>query len=120
MRNLIRWILLILCIVLGLLYLNSAAFSLWAAGGPPTKVPDAWLNRSLINFSYSLSFILVGVLLFTSIKESFNYKKSKYLIACLIIVPITLGYPKLRELTLIDSCTDAGGSWSKKEFKCIK
>ena len=119
MRNIIRWILLIVCVALGLLYLNSAAFSTWAAGGPPTEVPGAWINRAHIHLSFSISIIMTGILLFLSIKEDFKYKKSKYLKVWLIIVPIVLSYPKLIEFYLVDSCLDSGGSWSKKEFKCL-
>ena len=50
------------CIGLALLYLNSAAYSLWMSSGPPTADPDAFLARSKRHLIYSVAlFVLAGI-----------------------------------------------------------
>ena|SRR3989442_10188942 len=52
-------------VIVGLLYLNSAAYSAWAAGGPPTHYPHAWLHRAALHFGYAIAaFCTAAVVLF--------------------------------------------------------
>lgn len=118
LKNIIRWVLLLGLIAMGLLYLNSTAYSLWAAGGPPTEVPHAWLNRALVHFGFSVAFIFTGIMCFKALKNGFYLKKSKLLKYWLITLLIVLGYPQLREFYLVDKCLDSGGAWSKRHFEC--
>jgi hypothetical protein len=118
LRNITRWVLLLSLIGIGLLYLNSTAYSLWAAGGPPTETSKAWLNRALVHFGFSVAFIFTGIMCFSGLQKGFNFKGSKLFRIWLITLVIVLGYPQLREFYLVDSCLDSGGAWSKRHFEC--
>ena len=120
LRKVSRWILLLLLISIGLLYLNSTFYSLWAAGGPPTEVPQAWINRAIVHFGLSIFFILTGVMCFVALKKGFKLKKSKYFLFWVLAVSVALGYPQVREFLKVDSCLDSGGSWDERKFECIK
>src|SRR5579872_869252 len=50
-----RWFLGGALVIVGVLYLNSAAYSAWAAGGPPTHYPHAWLHRAALHFGYAIA-----------------------------------------------------------------
>jgi len=120
MRQIIRWFLTLGFIALGLLYLNSAFFSTWAAGGPPTKYPHAWAQRALQHFGFSISLIATGIMAFIGLKKNYNLKKSKYKYVWLVLLLLSLGYPKAREWLLIDKCLDSGGAWNYEYFECQK
>jgi hypothetical protein len=120
MRQIIRWFLTLGFIALGLIYLNSTIFSTWAAGGPPTKHPHAWAQRALVHFGFCVSFIATGVMAFIGLRRDFNWRKSKYKYIWLILLLLSLGYPKAREWLLIDKCLDSGGAWSSEYFECKK
>ncbi len=117
-RNVIRWVLLLGLIALGLLYLNSAAFSAWVAGGPSNDYPHAWAQRALVHFGISISLIASGVMAFIAIKSEFKWKVSKFKYVWLLILLLALGYPKVREWMLIDKCRDSGGVWNSQYFDC--
>ena len=68
-RNLARWVALLVCVALALLYLNSAAYSAWLSGGPPTAIPQAWAHRALAHLCYSVAALLVGLALFRGIRS---------------------------------------------------
>ena len=109
------------CLIgLSLLYLNSTAYSLWAAGGPPTEVPNAWLHRALVNFGYSISLFAGAILAFKVLKTGFSINKSKSVYIWLLIIASALVYPQAKEYLLIDSCLDSGGKWSEQYFECQK
>ncbi len=46
---------------LSLLYLNSAAFSYWAAGGPPTPNPEKWEARGNLHFGIAVALIVLSI-----------------------------------------------------------
>jgi len=117
-KNIARWIALIGLIGLGLLYLNSTAFSLWAAGGPPTEVPKAWLHRALVQFGFSIASFATAIFVFKVLKPGFSFKGKKILYVWLIIVAVSISYPPIKEFILVDTCLDSGGKWSEKHFEC--
>jgi hypothetical protein len=49
LRSLCRWSGAAGLVAVGVAYLNSAAFSAWVAGGPPTDHPEVWLRRALLH-----------------------------------------------------------------------
>lgn len=118
LRNILRWILLLGLTAFGMLYLNSTVYSLWAAGGPPTEVPNAWLHRSLVHFGFSVALITTGIFFFRALRKGYIYKGSKAWGIWIVIITISLGGPPLREFVQIDSCLDSGGKWSKKHHEC--
>jgi hypothetical protein len=60
-RKIIRWGCSIPLFALGLLYLNSAAFSFWAAGGPPTPNPEQWIMRGNYHVGIAVALILISI-----------------------------------------------------------
>lgn len=119
-RNIIRWCLTVSLIVLALLYLNSTGASFWAAGGPPTKYPRAWEQRGISHFCYSIASMVTAVMLYIGLKNNYNWKKSKLKYIWVILLLLSLGYPKARESMLIDKCLDSGGKWNYEYFECNK
>ncbi|MGD2095721.1 MAG: hypothetical protein PVH77_12010 [Phycisphaerales bacterium] len=117
-RNILRWIALLGLISLGLLYLNSTVFSLWAAGGPPTEVPKAWLHRALVHFGFTVALFATAIFAFKGLKPGFSFKGKKILYVWLVIVAIAIGYPPIKKFISIDACLDSGGKWSEKHFDC--
>ncbi len=117
-KNITRWIALLGLIGFGLLYLNSTVFSLWAAGGPPTEVPNAWLHRALVHFGISVALFATGVFLFKLLKPGFSSKGKKIVYVWFVIMAIAIGYPPTKEFILVDACLDSGGKWSEKHFDC--
>ena len=109
---------LIFCIVFGLIYLNSAAYSWWASWGPPTDYPQSWEQSALIKVGYSLSLLFTGPMIFIALNDSFNFKKSIYKYVWLFVVITSLSYPNIHEFILKDKCLDSSGQWSEKHFVC--
>jgi hypothetical protein len=117
-KNILRWIALLGLIGLGLLYLNSTMFSLWAAGGPPTEVPNAWLYRALVHFGFSVALFATAIFIFKVLKPGFSFKDKKIQYIWLVVIAVTIGYPPIKKFILIDSCLDSGGKWSPDHFEC--
>ena len=52
-------------VTIGVLSLNSAAYSAWAAGGPPTHYPHAWLHQAALHLGYAIAaFCAAAVVIF--------------------------------------------------------
>ena len=117
-KNITRWIALLGLIGFALLYLNSTAFSLWAAGGPPTEAPKAWLHRALVQFGFSVALFSTAIFIFKVLKPGFSFKGKRIHYVWAAIVAVALGYPPIKEFFLIDACLDSGGKWSEKHFDC--
>ncbi len=118
LTNTFRWVLLILFTIVGLLYLNGAAYSSWVSWGPPNDYPNAWEQNALVQLGYSITLLSTGILFFKALKKKFEFKLSKYVYFWLVIVVLSLSYPQVREFLLIDNCLDSGGKWSVEYFEC--
>jgi hypothetical protein len=57
----IRWGGSIPLLGLALLYLNSATFSYWAAGGPPAPYPEEWIARGNFHFGIAIALGIVSI-----------------------------------------------------------
>lgn len=117
-KNSIRWVILLVCIGVALLYLNGGLASAWVAGGPPHDYPEAWLQHSYKQLSYSVAALCTGCLLFIALGQSFTRSKAKFLWALLLVCSLT--YPHYREFMLSDTCLDSDGSWDAATFKCSR
>ncbi len=117
-REISRWVLLLGFAAMGLLYLNSTMASLWAAGGPPTAVPNAWLHRALVHFGFSVSLLATGVCIFRTLKSGYIFKGSKTWKVWLLTVVVALGWPPFNKFLEIDSCLDLGGRWIYTHHEC--
>ncbi len=115
-RNAVRWTILLATLLLATLYLNSALFSAWIAGGPPNPIPDAWAHRAVTQSCTAASLVLAGIASFRVIR-TFPRVGILPLLTGLVAI-LVLSVPKLREFVLIDSCLDSGGRWEAREFRC--
>ena len=64
MRSVLQWVTTITLVVLGLLYLNSAAGSWWLSWGPPTPDPRAWLVNTYRQAAIALGCFVLAVIVF--------------------------------------------------------
>lgn len=117
-RQTARWIVLIGGVLLGLLYLNGAAGSWWISWGPPNEYPKAWEQRAIVQLGLAVVCFVTGPMLFVFLKDVSAFKRSKLKYAWLVIVLVSLSYPKAREWLAIDKCLDAGGAWRSSHFDC--
>jgi hypothetical protein len=62
-RRIIRWGSSVPLLGLALLYLNSAAFSFWAAGGPPTPNPEKWIARGNLHLCIAMALGIAALIL---------------------------------------------------------
>ena len=118
-RSTIRWLLLFGCITVGLFFLNSAAFASWLSWGPPNKYPLSWEQASIVRLGFALAALSVGSIFFIVLSKGFSFKAHNYkLYFFIVVLTLSIGYPKARELFLVDGCLDSGGSWQSDYFQC--
>ena len=117
-RDIVRWALLVTCIVFGLLYLNGAFGSWWASWGPPTEYPEAWEQQAVKRLCIAVALLFTGPMVFVTLKNGYKFKKSIYIYVWFVVVILSLSYPSVREFVLIDKCLDSGGAWSEEHFEC--
>ena len=118
LRQAARWIVLVGGVLLGLLYLNGAAGNWWISWGPPNEYAKVWEQRAIIQLGLAVVCFVTGATLFVLLKDVSAFKRSGLKYAWLVIVLLTLGYPKAREWLEIDKCLDAGGAWRSSHFDC--
>jgi len=118
MKHVIRWLLVILFVGLGLLYLNSSASSAWVSGGPPGAYSHAWTQRALVHFGYAVSCMVSAVMIFVALGKNFSLGASRFKYVWVIIVLVSLLSPHLRAFLLVDKCLDSGGVWDNSRFEC--
>jgi hypothetical protein len=115
-RKFAAWAVLVGAVVIGLLYLNSAAYSAWAGGGPPTAFREAWMQRAFAHLSYAAGAIFLGVAAFRAIRRLPRLETVGLLLAVLALLAV--GAPTFRRFVLASRCTDGGGRWDEPAFKC--
>jgi len=113
----VRWSLLLAGIALFLVYLNSAVYRAWLAGGPPTPNPEGWLFSSGNYLSWSLAFLSAGIGMFILIGRL--PLLNRVAVAFLILAGILGIFPSARVFVATDSCLDSGGKWSAQELRCL-
>lgn len=106
-----RWFLGGALVIVGVLYLNSAAYSAWAAGGPPTHYPHAWLRRAALHLGYAIAAFCAGAVVTLLLRRP-TTRVRRTLAALLIAVAIAcLAVPRLIHTTANASTTgDIGTS----------
>jgi phage shock protein PspC (stress-responsive transcriptional regulator) len=115
-----RYIIFCVFIILGIVYLNSAAYSSWASWGPPTDYPKAWGQRALTHFGLSITFFSTAGMALIGLRKGFDWKRSKLKYLWVILVVLGMGYPCMKEWLLVDKCLDSGGAWDTAHFMCRK
>jgi hypothetical protein len=113
-----RWVVLVFCLGMAALYLNSSLYSAWVSSGPPNPHPEAWLQRALVHLCFAGTFSLVGIAIFRLVT---SFPKVGFLTAFLgALSLLLLAIPYAREFLLSAACLDNGGRWNKAEFRCEK
>ena len=106
-------------IIFAAIYLNSAVFSAWVSGGPPTDYPEAWAYRSFRHLFYGFGFILFAITVFLSLKAEAKGSKVKLIIGFLIGLSV-FAIPHISKFLEVDSCLDQGGKWNAIYHRCEK
>ena len=117
MRTVLRWAFLFAGITFFLLYLNSAFYRAWLAGGPPTPNPAGWLFSAGNFLSWALAFLSAGIGMFMIIGK---YPPISRTAAMFLVLASILGvFPTFRTFIATDRCLDDGGKWSDNELRCL-
>jgi hypothetical protein len=111
-----RWGVLVAATGLALLYLNSAAFSAWAGGGPPTNIREAWMHHAFAHLCNGVAAALGGVILFRVVRSPPRLDRAT--LALLVIGMVFIAAPRARRFLLADRCLDSGGRWDDAAFRC--
>jgi cell division protein FtsW (lipid II flippase) len=119
MKKYLRIILPIFLLAIACIYLYSAAYSAWAAYGPPSDYPDAWAFRSFRHFFYGIGFIIFAATVFISLKANAKRKKAKCIIG-VILALCMFSTPHIKKFLEIDGCLDQGGRWNEDRHICEK
>lgn len=112
----IRWIILLASIVAAAVYLNSAAFSAWVAGGPPNPYPEAWGQRALVHLCMAGTILLAGIAVFRVVGSFPSLGRTTILL--FILALLIFGVPYVREFLQSDACLDSGGRWNSGTYQC--
>lgn len=111
-----RWAALLAGVALALVYLNSAAYSAWAGGGPPTTIRDAWLHRALVHLCYGVAAAFGGIILFRVIHRPPRLDRAA--LALVVLALVLIAAPHAKRFLLVDRCLDSGGRWDAAAFRC--
>ena len=68
MPRMLRWVAVLGLVVLGLVYLNRAAYSWWLSWGPPVSDSHAWLTRAYRHLAIGVSCLLLPVLVLIALR----------------------------------------------------
>lgn len=119
-RLFVRWVLLLGFIALGLLYMNGAMASLWAASGPAVEAPNIWIHQVLVHFGFSFASLASGICFFRVLKSGriFDWPRTWKVWLLLLLVVVALGWPPFKRFLEIDSCLDLGGRWIYTHHEC--
>ena len=115
-KTILRWGLLLAGIAVCLIYLNSAFYRAWVAGGPPTDNPEGWLFSAGNYLAWALAILSSGIGAFVLISKLPSLSRVALVF---IVLSIILGiFPSAREFVASDVCLDSGGKWLSSELRC--
>lgn len=117
-REIFRWLLFAVLLLLGLVYLNSAFYSAWVSSGPPNDYPQAWAHRAVVHLGYSGALLATAIMVPFFLKTGFAWKKSKLKYLWIVILLYCFLAPVTRKWLLVDKCLDSGGQWDDVHFTC--
>jgi len=115
-RRLIGWLVLIAFIVVALLYLKNAIYSVWVSVDASTPYSPGWSRQAIGHLCYALAALSFGLGLFKGIQ---TFPGATGASAALIVLGalLVLG-PYIERFALVDSCLDRGGSWNRQTLQC--
>ena len=116
MTRAVRWTALFAGVTLALVYLNSAAYSAWAGGGPPTSIREAWMHRAFSHLCYAGAAVVSGLTLFRVIRRPLRLDRAA--LALVVLTTVLLAAPDVRRFLLMGHCLDSGGHWDAAAFRC--
>jgi magnesium-transporting ATPase (P-type) len=115
-RQLIRWLLLAVFILLALFFLNGALYSAWVSGGPPNPYPTGWFRRAIAQLCFALAAVSFGAGLFKAVRTFPGATKET---AAFILLGAVLAItPYIGQFVLIGNCHDRGGNWNRETIQC--
>ena len=115
-RSLIKWLVLIAFIMLALLYLKGAIYSVWVPGGPQGPYPQGWFRMAAGQLCFAFASLSSGFGLFKGIQ---TFPRATGGSAALIVLAALLALgPYIGRFVLIDNCLDRGGSWNRATYLC--
>jgi uncharacterized BrkB/YihY/UPF0761 family membrane protein len=115
-RERLRWGLSAIFVTCGLLFLNDAVFSLWAAGGPPTEHKSGWERRAVGSFLLFFACILGGIAVFRAVPRLPTPGRVAWLAAGAAVAFAVA--PWVVRQAQIDNCLDSGGRWGYSTLEC--
>jgi hypothetical protein len=115
-RGIAKWCLLIACVSVALLLLNSALFSAWMSGGPPNPHPQGWARRSEALVLFALAAFVAGVALFPVVARFPSIGRISW--GLVLVAAALASAPFVARFVLIDSCLDQGGRWNHATLEC--
>lgn len=115
-RAIVGWGVLAIGVFVGLVYLKSAAYRAWLAGGPPSDNPEGWLFSALNYLSWGVAIVLASAGLFLLLGGL--RARPRAALALLLISAIFGIFPTAREYLASDACLDGGGTWLAQELRC--
>jgi hypothetical protein len=111
----VRWTILIGGVAIAAMYLNSAAYSAWAAGVPPHVAPDLWVQRAFAPLCYAGVSLALGLGVFLVVRaRRVTWMAALFAAAALAL----LAAPRVRVFVLVDKCLDAGGVVNRSTLSC--
>jgi len=115
-RQLARWLVLGVFIMLSLFCLKSSIYTAWISGGPPNLYPLGLSRQALGQFGFALAALCFGVGLFKGIR---TFPRSTNGSAAFIVLGAIFAMsPYIGHFVLMDKCLDRGESWNRKIVQC--
>jgi hypothetical protein len=116
--GIVRWVVGIGAIYIGLIYLNSFAANIWAAGGPPTDIPQYFLWRAWVALGASVAAFSVSAASFMAIRSAPTRRQLRNATILGLVALVAFGTPYIVRLIMQDDCLDEGGRWSVESQAC--
>ncbi len=115
-RSASAWVALLGAVLASLLYLNSAVYSAWLGGGPPTTIREAWMQRAFAHLCYAAGAMFIGIGAFRFIRRLPRFDRVGLVLV--LLAGVAVAAPKFRRFILVGGCNDAGGHWAETSFRC--
>lgn len=114
----VRWGVVVVLAVLAVLYLNSAAYSVWAGSGPPTGHPHVWLYRAARHFGYAVAAFGVAAIVAFFLGRPATRAKVILRIGLIGLVVAGLAGPWAIHTVNVEACLHSGGHWDAAREQC--
>lgn len=115
-QRLAAWMLCLVLLCVGALFLNGAFFSAWMANGPPNEHPLGWERRALAPLCFAAVGFVLSAGIFKVVSVFPTLTRSTLVV---VLVGLALAAaPYIGFFILQDRCQDDGGAWSRDHLEC--